>query len=480
MNLRLTYKSYDYLLKKIDFDYFLTGPIYKLKKNNDDTFYYIEYEDDTRTVSFLLEIAEQLYTNLPDEKNVWVDNQSEYNLNDPDALRIILLPFENTSTLEYPLSGNRLSKTIKDNGIDTLEKAKSLSKNEVFSILPFGGSDLVLLPFQIGYEGQTDDTITFDHTTLAINNRHISMNFEFTGGTISFENCIIEGGITVSNADSLVLSQCIILGKVWITGTDRVYLNYSNIEQVLMYNCGLERLNIEYSKIYRFVFHSSSIERISLFKNLFIEPYIASVHFPQGTKLDMNQFVAKNINHKTIERIKKNKSLSIKDKDSFFLTYTFDQPDKPVPPEYISYDMADIFLKYGDLNSNHDLYANLIYELAYNSNHGWRKILVAVTGAFYKPVIWGLYLLLNTLLFALLYSFVPGLYFTNTLTQSKETINIWVSLYYSICQIIGTNPTIYAPTGITQIFTTIQTLANTAFLANLAVSFVKKYFRNDL
>ena len=151
-----------------------------------------------------------------------------------------------------------------------------------------------------------------------------------------------------------------------------------------------------------------------------------------------------------------------------------------MPPENISYDMADIFLKYGDLNSNHDLYANLIYELAYNSNHGWRKILVAVTGAFYKPVIWGLYLLLNTLLFALLYAFVPGLYFTNTLTQSKETINIWVSLYYSICQIIGTNPTIYAPTGITQIFTTIQTLANTAFLANLAVSFVKKYFRDDL
>ena len=69
------------------------------KKNNDDTFYYIEYEDDTRTVSFLLEIAEQLYTNLPDEKNVWVDNQSEYNLNDPNSLRIILLPFENTSTL---------------------------------------------------------------------------------------------------------------------------------------------------------------------------------------------------------------------------------------------------------------------------------------------------------------------------------------------------------------------------------------------
>lgn len=480
MRLRLTERSYHYLIDDSNLSKLLASPVYKLDIAEEDGKQYLQYEDDPQTVSFLLDISRILYSNLSDEKNVWVDASSEYCINDIEAIREILIPFENRTFHSYPLFRYRLSNTIKKNKIVTIDQLKQLDKDPFSSILPLGGSDYKVLFWNSKRKNNEDNKMSFDHPQLIVNNRHISEDFDVNGGTVSFENCIIEGNITVSGADYLSLSQCIILGKVWITATKEVHLNFSNIEQVLMYNCRLEVLKIEYCKIYRMVFHSSSVDNLFFIKNRFIEPYIAAVDFPEGTRLDMEQFAANSISHKTVRKIEKTERPSIPHRDEFFLTYAFDLPDRTVTSADISFEMADIILKYGDLDKDHNTYANMMYEKAYNTNTGWRRFLVVVTGAFYKPLRWGFYLIISTLLFTLLYTCIPSIKFTYILSGDRVSLDIWTALYYSTCQIIGTNPTMYTPTGVTQILTTVQSLANTLFIVNMAGSFVRKYFRGDL
>lgn len=79
-----------------------------------------------------------------------------------------------------------------------------------------------------------------------------------------------------------------------------------------------------------------------------------------------------------------------------------------------------------------------------------------------------------------LYLFIPELYFTNTVQGGDSAIDIGAAIYFSMGQIIGSNPTIYIPVGITEILATIQSLLNTVFLANMAASLVKKYLHDDI
>ena len=478
MKLRITEKSLKYLQDKRNLSSFINNPIMKIQLSIYRDYNDLEFEDDSQTVRFLIFIiANTLFEKLPDENNTWVAGINEYKLNDVEAIREILIPFECIPSLDYPLSTYRLNETIKDRGIKNLDQAIALDKDAFSSVLPLGGTDFELILQIYDPEDNKSQIIELDHPNLDIHNRHIPKDFRITGGSISFENCIIEGDLSVSNADSIVLSQCIVLGEVRITGTEKVSLNFSNIEQLLMYNCDRNQLVIEFSKIYRFQVHSSEIAKIVLYKNKFVEPYLANVKLPKATKIDMDQFVIRNINHRIIKRISKTKKPQIKDRNKFFLTYAIEQPLKAATPDDIAFDMAEILLKHGAISKDHDLYANMMYEKVYLSNHGWRKLLVAFTGAFYKPLRWVLYLGINTLLFALLYTYCPALSFINTFTAVKANMGIWTAVYFSICQIIGANPTNYSPTGLTQLFVALQAITNTVIVANFAGSFVRKYYR---
>ena len=346
MKLRITEKSLKYLQDEKDISQFISLSESKIKVSTYKDYNDLEFEKDARTVELLIfYIAKGLFEKLPDENNNWVVGVNEYKLNDVEAIRKLLIPFECMPSLDYPLSGYRLNKIIKDRGIKNLDQVIALDKDAFSSVLPFGGTDFELILHICNPEDKKSQTIELDHPNLDIYNRHIPKDFRITGGSISFENCIIEGDLSVSNADCIVLSQCIILGEVRITGTEKVSLNFSNIEQLLMYNCYRNQLVIEFSKIYRFQVHSSEIARIELYKNKFVEPYLANVKLPKDTVIDMDQFVIRNINHKIIKRISKTKKPQIKDRNKFFLTYTIEQPCKAVTPNDIAFDMAEIFIK---------------------------------------------------------------------------------------------------------------------------------------
>ena len=118
------------------------------------------------------------------------------------------------------------------------------------------------------------------------------------------------------------------------------------------------------------------------------------------------------------------------------------------------------------------------YKRTLYSNMGWRRAFVFLTGAFYIPSRWILFIVLNMVIFTAHFVWVPSIQFVNVITGSTERLNFWTAVYYSICQIIGSNPAHLSPIGNTQIYTTIQSILNTVFITNFFASLIRKFMRD--
>lgn len=475
MELKITPKTYKYMVDKFDLQFLIR--INKIEIKYNDKCYTVIFQFSEKTVSHDLMIISRIYKNLPTEKNVWIFQGDIYPIESVTVLRFILLDYEKKPL--YPLARYRLSIIINENKISNLDELRAISTKPFVWIIPLEGIDFYSY-FNKPITEYMGNLIKEEYPNFAIRNRYINKNFILTKGKITFENCIIEGNIKITCADSVTFSQCIIIGNVEITGTSYVSFSFSNIKQVLIYNSIFETFSITDCKIYRFSFHSSKINYIILMGNKFIEPYLAGLILPDNFKFDVSQFNIKNVSHKIINKISNSQEPTIKNENEFYLSFAFDELKLPsVTNDDITFDMATLFLTYGDLSSNHRLYSNMKYEKAYCTNSGLRKWAVFLTGAFHKPSRWILYILVNTALFIMIYHFIPGLYFKDTVRKIDTVINIETAIYFSVCQIIGSNPTLYIPVGKTELLATIQSLLNTVFLANMAASLVKKYFHDD-
>lgn len=478
MELKITSKTFEYITNDSYWQFLIEfNEFNKIKIEHRYECHYLIFQFSKNTVSQDLILISDIYKNLPTEKNVWIYCGETFPIESVIILRSILLNYEKDEL--YPLARHRLRNIIKENNICSLRELRELPKRPFAWILSLEGIDFDSY-FNKSFTEYTGNLIEEEYPNFSIRNRYINKDFNLIKGKITFENCIIEGNIEITCADSVTFSQCIIIGNVQITATSYVCFSFSNIKQVCIYNSVFKTFDISDCKIFRFILHSSKFDFITLYRNRFIETYLAKLNLPDNFKFDVSQFDIKNVNHKIIKKISNSQGPQIKRENEFYLSYSCDEPQLSITEDNITFDMANLFLTHGDLFNNHRLYANMKYEKAYCSNSGLRKWGIFLTGAFYKPSRWILYILINTIIFTILYLFIPELYFTNTVQGGDSAINIGAAIYFSMGQIIGSNPTIYIPVGITEILATIQSLLNTVFLANMAASLVKKYLHDDI
>lgn len=452
------------------------GKTERLKCEKNGTEYTIIFESNTSNANVIYQLASCIYKEKPNENNRWIFNNTERLLSDEDAIRFFLLTFDGTD--DYPLSQDILSDIIQGDKIHNMQELRKLKYQPFSGILAFNQLDM-LRTMNIHSE-TVPKNIKTEYADICIKNRYIANDLDFHKGKINFRNCILEGNIIIRGATEVHFAQCIITGKIECTDILHIYFSSTNAKQLTIYNSNLDILRMEYCKIYRFIIHSCSLNKIFFYLNKFIEPYMANLNIQNAnTKIDMSQFITKNISKRTITQISKNKPIKIKKEDDFYLTFMFRKPIATITPNEISYDMVNTILSYGDLNKTHNLYSDMKYKKSLYSNTKWRRLFVYLTGAFYIPSRWVLYLMLNTIIFTVLYIAFPVIQFVNTMTNNIERLDLWTALYYSVFQIIGSNPTIFSPIGVSQICTAIQSLLNTLLISNLFASIIKKYIRDD-
>ena len=440
-----------------------------------DTEYILSFDLNTDNIDTIYDLIQHIYKNKPHDNNRWICKKSEATLTDSTAIKYFLYRFEGTHC--NPLQRDILSNIIRNSDIRCLQQVRELAQKPFSGILPFDGFDMFRL-FGKSLSEQPPKCIRSEHKDIYITNRYIPYGFEIAKGTVNFQNCIIDGDILLSSCSDVHFSQCIITGKVTCFDASKFYMSSVNMKQLILYNSQIDRLYFEFCQIYRFAFHTSTVEHFFFDSNKIIEPYLANLALPdKRVKMDMSQFVVKNISKKQVERTNGDIPVRIKNENNFYLSFLYREPVKPVAPKDIALDMVDVFLSQGNLEKNHQLYSELKYKKALYSNTGWRRYFVFFTGAYYKPSRWILYLVMTTVIFTALYTRIPAIQFINATTSSIENMDFWTALYYSLCQIIGSNPTSFNAFGIAQIFTTLQSLLNTAFIANLFASLIKKFLR---
>ena len=472
----ITVNTYDFLIN--DIRSALLIQLSKVKFQRRATEYVMSFKLSSSNVDDIYQLIWFIYINKSNENNRWIYNGNEYPIFNPKIMKRFLRDFEGTGN--YPLRCPVLSDIIKDAGLANIQQVRELAEKPFSGILLFDQFDLLRL-FKIFPTEKIPDHVKVEDRDIYISNRYVKNSFEIKKGNVFFRNCILDGNILITSASQVEFSQCIITGEVKCIDVSNLRLSSVNVKQFTLYESTLSYLHFEYSKLYRFVFHTCVVEHLTLLHNKFIEPYVANLRFPDiKWKMDTSQFVAKNINSRTIERINKDKPFCIKNENDFYLTFLFREPSASTSSKDIALDMVKIILTYGDLDNEHRLYSDMKYKKALYSNTGWRRVFVFLTGAFYIPSRWAIYLILNLSLFTMLFIGVPTFQFVNTITDSTERLNLWTAAYYSICQIIGSNPTHFSPIGATQICTTIQSLLNTVFIANFFVALMRKFMRDEI
>ncbi len=476
LEILITKNTYSFI---IDNNYPLTVlELNEIKIIKQDSEYIMCFELNDSNVNYIYDLVSWIYKNNPTENNRWYINGKETSLSDEKTIKQVLRDFE--GRYKYPLYNYVLSSIIKENSVNNIQQAKNLVKYPFSGILSFDENDILRLTGKFNIK-DIPKHIKIEHSDVYVYNRYIHNDFVISKGNVCFRNCIIEGNLLIGGAAKVQFSQCIIIGKVTCYGSSYVYLSNVNVKEFMLYNSNLSELYFEFSKIYRFIFHSCKIEKFIIYSNRINEPYIANIDLPESIlKIDMSQFDYKNINVRNIRKIKNDSHIKIKNIDTFFLTFLSEKTIASVTTKDITLDMLDIFLTYGNLKKEHQIYSDMKYKKALYSNTKWRRVFVYLTGAFYIPSRWIVYLIISTVLFTALYIGIPTMKFTNSTTQIPENLDFWTALYYSVCQIISSNPTKFTPIGISQICTTIQSMLNTVFVANLFASLVKKYMNNTI
>lgn len=455
--------------------YLFVAEMEELECKKNDKEFIISFEENENNIEDIYDIISLIYRENPDENNRWIVNGEEAKISDEQILKLLLCRFEKSD--RYPLNRYILSDIIKQNKIQSIKELGKLTQQPFSGVFALDQFDIDM--WRMGGQIENLKYIEIEDRDVCIKNRYIAADLKFEKGKIDICNCIIEGNVEIGSSAKIQFSQCIIMGKMTCTNVSAAYFSSVNVKQLMLYNSDLDVLRIEYCKIYRFIFHSCSLNKQSWFLNEFVEPYIAKIDEIKG-KIDMSQFDAKNINRRMIKQINAEMPVKIKNVEDFYLTFMCKKRQASVPPDEITLDMVNIVLKHGDLKENHNLYSNMKYKKVLYSNNGWRRLFVILTGGFYIPSRWIMYLLMSTVCFAAIYSSFPIVQFLNTITQKMERLDLWTSVYYSVLRIINADATVYTPVGVSQICTTIQSLLNTMFIANFFAAVIRKYMRDEI
>lgn len=469
----ITSATYSFLKENKKFKYLLEYE--QIKCHKEEGVITVHVEENIDNIGIMYYLLKEIYEFSPNENNIFLYNNEYLKLNDNKVERILFHDFERIAPSPFPI----LRDIIKEFKITSIQEAIDLKQRPFSGLLPLDQFDYFKF-FSISPFEKTPEYIKTEGADVYITNRYIDKNFEVSKANVVIKNCIIDGDIKIKYAERVSFYHCIIMGKIECIDVQKAYFTSVNVSQLEILDSSLNSIDFQNCKIFRFILWDNTIKHLKMFNNMFFEPYLVNLNLQEcESKIDISQFDNKKLNFRTIQRIIEDTPTNIEDSNKFYLTFQVDENVKcteSIKDNFVN--QVELFLTKGNLGNDNHLYGYLKYQKALYSNSGLKRFLIWLTGALYIPSRWIIFIILNTVIFTMLYCTIPGLKFITINNDTLQNIDFWTSIYYSICQIIGANPTNYNPYGITQIFTTIQTLLNTFYIANLLASITRKHTRD--
>lgn len=350
------------------------------------------------------------------------------------VVRILLHDFKKIAPSPLPMLRN----IIKEFKITSIQEAINLKQRPFSGLLPLNQFDYFNI-FSICPFEKTPEYIKTEGADVYMANRYIDRSFEVSKANVKIENCIIDGDVLIKFAEHVTISQCIITGKVECRNVQNAYFSSINVNRLKIYDCDFDNLHFDYCKVFRFLLSNCSIKNPRMFNNIFFEPHIVNSGLQDcDFKIDISQFDTKKVNLRTIRKIIEDAPTNIEDANKFYLTFQADENVKCTESTKDNFvNQVELFLTKGHFGNDNHLYGNLKYQKALYSNSGLKRFLIWLTGALYIPSRWIIFIILNTVIFTMLYCTIPELKFITINNDTPQSIDFWTSMYYSICQIIG-------------------------------------------
>lgn len=371
-------------------------------------------------------------------------------------------------------SAYRLNSIIKNRNITDLDMLKALPNEPFSGIMVYDHLDYFSITHKLDYllQPKTPPAQIEEYSgDFILSNRYITQDILINKRhEANIQNCIITGNIELSSVEKISFWNCVIVGKITCFGSSKISIVECNASHFLIYNCHLSKFTLSLSKIYRLEMHSSSIDVLEMYNNEVVQPYLANLKLPD-TKIDAGQFNFRNISPRIIRKKRGTPN------ERFFLTYQLNKKEKKVTPADIAIDTVETLLNNGSFGNDYHTLANLKYKKSLYSNTGLKKFFIFITGGFFFPSRWITYLVVLTILFALIYWRIPS-GFVSTIDGAFIQLNYITALHYSLLQIIGANTLPIISKGLCQILTVIHATLNTAIIANFFASIIKKYMDN--
>ena len=412
----------------------------------------------------------QLYRNNYVENTQIILGDEKYKLDDEDLDRQYY-HFALTKEIleEFPRPGI-LKEIIEKYRIKDLQQFHEVAKIKFSELLEFNEQwehiEYSFKPIDNGF-------IMKNELNKVVFNRFIDYNITVSRSTnITFINCVFMKNIYISDSSKICLLGCIVKGSVNLMSevTSPEFLE-SIIYELHISSAKINELRLSENNILRLIIISSIIENC-IWKLIRITFFTT-----ENSELPKDQINISYINTKNIRR----KSYSNKflgEKDFFINFYTYDFPKSKLNAKKNAACLStvDFLLENAILGTDRNLISDLKYKKNLYSVKGIKKAYIFLTGGYYKPMRFFLYILLLNSLVCFFFTLPFNSFILNDYAKNVISELSWRrSLQYCLDLLFNINMFEYTASGVSHIISIIYKFLNTVFVTGFFASVLKKY-----
>lgn len=430
-------------------------------------------------VKNIMFVLEQLYYAYYDQELLVEFSKMRFQIQDMILHKMILQRARELDDEAWNRS-NLLCRLVEDNQITSLDKLRDISNIPFSGMMRYDeydysvnkGDELAcFIRMKSGCRCEQESEVWIvEHVNECVNsNRYINKKMEISHCKVTkFENCYIEGNLKISTSDEVIIFNCIVTGKIVCTDVAELQIIESNVFHFLMYNSNVTKCRVAISKIYRLEIHNCFIDKWDVYDNIFEQSYFGELSLPDK-KIDIEQFKSKNIRPGIIKEVRRCP------REKFYLSYQLKKvSNRKISSQYITLQTVETLLDNGDFRRNYAAKGDLQYKKILYANRGIKKAYIFLTGGFYKPYRWVIYIAVTAFMFSLLYWKVTA-GFVDSESGIIVELDFCKALQYSFSQLVNIDLMKLNGKGVCQGATIVQKALNTVFIADFFASVIKRY-----
>lgn len=292
---------------------------------------------------------------------------------------------------------------------------------------------------------------------------------------ITFINCVFMKDILISDSSKICIHGCIVKGRVCLL-SDVKFPNFleSIISELIVSHSKVNELKLSENNIWKLAIIRSTIDNCIWRWNRIAFFTTEKSHLPKE-QINISDINVKNIRGRSYgKRFKREKNFFTN-----FYTYEFPKNKLSTGKNEACLSTVDFLLQNAILGTDKNLICNLKYKRLLYSVHGIKKIYIFLTGGYYKPMRFFLYLLLLNSIMILLFTLPINYFILNDYTKTViNELSLEKSIKYCLDLLFNINMFEYSAYNISHILSIGYKSLNTIFITGFFASLLKKYIES--